>query len=190
MGAALIAVGAGVLWLGQALGLSRVMSRRGFHPLPWFMVPLLLGPAVWLLALIEALTGPPPPELLRPGKRGSGALDVFVLFDADHVPDRIKAELQRLTPRCRHLVLARVIKAGGPTAIAADAARFLRGITTPPESRDAELQLLFGDITRVANEIAARGDIDVLLSSAHARKPFHSDGDNQEERSIHDVPAA
>jgi hypothetical protein len=189
MGAALIVVGAGVLWLGQALGLSRVMSRRGFHPLPWFMVPLLLGPAVCPLALIEALTGPPPPELLRPGKRGSGALDVFVLFDADHVPDRIKAELQRLTPRCRHLVLARVIKRG-PHGDRSRCCAFLKGITTPPESRDAELQLLFGDITRVANEIEARGDIDVLLSSAHARNQFHSDGDNQKGRWIHDVPAA
>lgn len=173
-----LVVGLGVLWFGQAPWLSRVMSRRGFHPLPWFMVPLLVGPAVWPLALIEALSGPPARELLRRGERGPGALDVFVLFEADHVPEGVKAELQRLAPRLRRLVLARVIKAGGPAMIQADATRFLNGITTPIQARDAELQIVFGDITRVVAEIEERGDIDVLIRTDHARKQFHSDGYN------------
>src|ERR671919_397191 len=101
------------------------------------MVPLLLGPAVWPLALIEALSGPPAPELLRRGERGTGALDVIVLFEADHVPEGVKVELQRLAPRCRRLALARVIKAGGPSVIQADAERFLKGITSPLQARDA-----------------------------------------------------
>ncbi|MGH2789054.1 MAG: hypothetical protein ACRDJV_14295 [Actinomycetota bacterium] len=185
-----LVVGLAVVWFGQAIWLSRVMNGRGFHPLPWFMVPLLIGPAVWPLALIEALSGPPAPELLRRGKRGPGALDVFVLLEDDHVPDRIEAELQRLMPRCRHLVLARVIKAGGPTAIQADAARFLKRITTPPRTRDAELQLHFGVASRVITEIEARGDVDFLLRSSQASKQFYSDGGSQEERWTHDVPAA
>jgi hypothetical protein len=185
-----LVVGLGVVWFGQALLLSRVMSRHGCHPLPWFMVPLLLGPAAWPLALIEALSGPPAPELLRRGERGPGALDVFVLFEADHVPEGVKAELQRLAPRLRRLVLARVIKAGGPTMIQADATRFLKGITTPIQTRDAALQIVFGDITRVVAEIEERGDIDVLIRTDHARKQFHSDGYNLEERWIHDAPAA
>ena len=129
--------GLAVVWLGHAILISRVMNKRGFHPLPWFMVPLLLGPAVWPLALIEALSGPPAPELLRRGERGTGALDVIVLFEADHVPEGVKVELQRLAPRCRRLALARVIKAGGPSVIQADAERFLKGITSPLQARDA-----------------------------------------------------
>jgi hypothetical protein len=182
--------GLAVVWLGHAILISRVMNKRGFHPLPWFMVPLLLGPAVWPLALIEALSGPPAPELLRRGERGTGALDVIVLFEADHVPEGVKVELQRLAPRCRRLALARVIKAGGPSVIQADAERFLKGITSPLQARDAELQIVFGDITRVVAVVEKRGDIDVLIRTDHARKQFHSDGHNLEERWIHDVPAA
>jgi hypothetical protein len=86
-------------------------ERTRLPPLPWIMVSLLIGPVVWPLALIEALSGLPAPEMFRRGKRGSGALDIFVLFEDDHVPDWIEAELQRLMPSCRRL-LARVIKAG------------------------------------------------------------------------------
>jgi hypothetical protein len=185
-----LVVGVAVAWFGQAIWLSRVMNGRGFHPLPWFMILLLVGPAVWPLALIEALSGPPAPEMLRRGKRGPGALDIFVLFEDDHIPDRIEAELQRLMSRCRRLVLARVIKAGGPAAIEADAARFLKGIVSPPGARDAELQLHFGDARRVITGIEARGDVDVLLRSSQASRQFYSDGGNQEERRTHDVPAA
>jgi hypothetical protein len=81
-----LVIGLAVVWFGQAILLSRVMNRRGFHPLPWFMVPLLIGPAVWPLAFIEARSGPPAPVTLRSGKLGHGALDIFVLFEDDHVP--------------------------------------------------------------------------------------------------------
>lgn len=49
-----LVVALAVAWFGQAIWLSVVMNGRGFHPLPWFMVPLVIGPAVWPLALIEA----------------------------------------------------------------------------------------------------------------------------------------
>ena len=186
---ALIIAGAASLWLGQAFALSRLMNRRGFHPLPWFMVPLLLGPAVWPLALFEVLSGPPASELLRRGKRRPGALDVVVFFESNHVPPKIEAQLSRLMPFCRRLVLARVIKAGGPTPIAVDAERFLKSIASPPETTDAELRLHFGDFARVVAEVEAQGDIDVLLRSDGSTETFHSD-ENQEARSINDVPTA
>ena len=157
MGVALIVVGAAVLWLGQALGLSLLMSRLGFHPLPWFVVPLLIGPAVWPLALIEAVSGPPAPQVLHRGKSGSGRLDIFVLLGSDHVPERIRTELTKLMSRRRRLVIVRVIKAGGPGAIATDAERFLRGILSSFDMRDAELQLRFGDIRRAATAIEEQG---------------------------------
>jgi hypothetical protein len=64
---------AAVLWVLQAVGLSRLMSRRGFHPLPWFAVSLLMGPAMWPLAVVELISGPPRPELLR---RGAAAAEL------------------------------------------------------------------------------------------------------------------
>lgn len=183
-------IGLAVVWLGQATLLSWVMSRRGFHPLPWFAVSMLLGAAMWPLALVEALSGPPSPMTLRRGKLGDGALDVFVLFEDDHVPDRIDQELQRLISRCRRLVLARVIKAGGPTFIGAEAERFLKSIVSPLRVRDAELQLHFGDARRVLDQIEARGDVDIVLCSGRTRTQLDSEGDNHGERWIHDVPAA
>jgi hypothetical protein len=81
----------------------------------------------------------PRPGAVATRRGGPGALDVFVLFEADHVPEGVNAELQRLAPRLRRLLLARVIKAGGPTMIQADATRFLKGIATPIQTRDAEL---------------------------------------------------
>ena len=190
MKTALIITGSGMLWLGQAVALSRLMNRRGFHPLPWFMVPILLGPAVWPFALFEAISGPPASELLRRGRRGSGALDVFVLFESDHLPRETKAQLSRLMPFCRRLVLARVIKAGGPMAPSVEAERFLKSIAAASETKDAELQLHFGDIRHVVAKIETRGDVDVLLRSDQPDETFHSDGDNQEARWVHNVPAA
>ena len=159
MGVALIVVGAAVLWLGQALVLSLLMSRLGFHPLPWFVVPLLIGPAVWPLALIEAVSGPPAPQVLHRGKSGSGRLDIFVLLGSDRIPERITAELTKLMTERRRLVIVRVIKAGGPGAIATDAERFLRGILSSFDMRDAELQLRFGDIRRAATAIEEQGHL-------------------------------
>jgi hypothetical protein len=49
-----LVVALAVAWFGQAIWLSLVMNGRGFSPLPWFIVPLVIGPAVWPLALIEA----------------------------------------------------------------------------------------------------------------------------------------
>jgi hypothetical protein len=65
-----------ILWFGQAFALSQIMNGRGFHPLPWFAVASLLGPAMWPFALLEALSGPPPPDVIRPARPAAGAIDV------------------------------------------------------------------------------------------------------------------
>ena len=101
-------VGASALWLGQAIGLSRLMDRRGFHPLPWFVVPFLMGPPSWLVALVRSLSGPPLPEVVRRGSRGTGSLDVFevfVLLERDELPAEISDQLVPLMPYCHRLVL-------------------------------------------------------------------------------------
>lgn len=114
-----------VVWFGQATWLSHVMDGRGFHRLPWFAVLILLGPAMWPLAVVELISGPPGPVGLRRGNPRDGRLDVFVALDRNDVPKATATQLRRLAPNCRRVVLGRVIKAGGPTYIRADAERFL-----------------------------------------------------------------
>jgi hypothetical protein len=60
------------LWLSQAAGVARLMNRMGFHPLPWFAVTALLGPAMWPLAVVDLVSGLPGPVSLRRGSLGPG----------------------------------------------------------------------------------------------------------------------
>jgi hypothetical protein len=62
-----LVLAAATLWLGQAVGVARLMSRVGFHPLPWFAVAALLGPAMWPLAVVDLVSGLPRPVSLRRG---------------------------------------------------------------------------------------------------------------------------
>lgn len=174
MSIALIA-GAVILWFGQAFGLSRLMDRHGFHPLPWFVVPLLIGPAVWPLALLEVLSGPPRPELVRWGRRGPGSLNVFVLLERDELPEQISVEVARLMPHCRRLVLGRVIKAGGPTVIRRDAESFLRRIARNWGAKEAELEILFGDMPRAVQTILDESVFDVVLRGDRPDELFVGD---------------
>lgn len=185
MAIALIA-GAVILWLGQAFGLSRLMNRRGFHPLPWFVVPLLIGPAVWPLALREALSGPPRPELVRRGRRGPGSLNLFVLLERDELPEQVSAQVARLMPHCRRLVLGRVIKAGGPTVIRRDAESFLRRIARNLGAKEAELEILFGDMPRAAKTIQEEGVFNLVLHGDRPDELFVGD----RVRCLRDVTAA
>lgn len=188
MNVVMLIAGAAVIWVAQAAGLARLMSRRGFHPLPWFAVAILLGPALWPLAVIELVSGPPGPVLLR---RGSGAQRaIFVAFRDDELADWKEIELQGLLPRGDRLVLARVIKAGGPTFISANAERFLHDTAARLGARNAELQLLHGPFERVVGEIQARGDYDLVVRSDQPSELFDRSSSRQEMRCQRDVTAA
>ena len=182
--------GAAVVWVGQAIGLSRLMGRRGFHPLPWFAVSMLLGPAMWPLAVVELISGPPGPELLRRGSRGPGALEIGVVFGSNEIPEETAVEIRRLMPNCRRLVLGRVIKAGGPTFVAADAKAFLERAASHLGTRGAELQLLRGDMERVIGKLNNEGNYDLVLRSDQPNEPFDGHGSIQEMRCLRDVHAA
>jgi hypothetical protein len=173
-------VGASILWVGQAIGLSRLMDRRGFHPLPWFIVPFLMGPPSWLVALLRSLSGPPLPEVVRRGSRGTGSLnvfEVFVLLERDELPTQINAQLTKLMPYCDRLVLARVLRADGHAHIKRDAEAFLHRIAREMSSKDAELQILFGNIRRAVQEIHEESDFGLILRSDQPEVLFDSEGE-------------
>ena len=172
-------VGASALWVGQAIGLSRLMDRRGFHPLPWFVVPLLTGPPSWLVALLRSLSGPPLPEVVRQGSPGAGSLDVFdvfVLLERDELPAQVNAQLTRLLPYCHRLVLGRVIRADGHADIKKNAEAFLHQIAREMDSKDAELQILFGNMRRTVQEIHAESDFGLIFRSDQPDELFDNEG--------------
>ena len=189
MNIAMLIAGLGVVWVAQAAGLSRLMSRRGFHPLPWFAVSMLLGPAMWPLALIEAITGPPGPELIRRGTRGTGSLDVLVAFPSNELPDDLERQIARLPNERDRLTLARIIKAGGPMDIEKDAARFLSSTASRLRLRDAELMVFHGTSESVLADLHARGDFDLVLRSDRPGELYDGNGSMQEVRCLRDAAA-
>jgi hypothetical protein len=164
-------------WVGQAIALSRLMERRGFRPLPWLIVLLLLGPVVWPLALLVILRGPPGPLVVRRGARGSGTLDVWVILESDRVSEPLKNLIESLKPYSRSLVLARVVKAGGPRAIETDAERFLHRIAATLGEHKAELIVLFGDMDELVQTIRQESALRVLLRSDQPDELFDRAGD-------------
>jgi hypothetical protein len=176
-------VGASALWVGQAIVLSRLMNRRGFHPLPWFVVPIVIGPPGWLVALLRSLSGPPLPEVVRRGRRGTGSLDVFdvfVLLERDELPSQTNAKLARLMPYCHRLVLARVLRADGHAHIKKGAEAFLHQIARDMGSKDAELQIRFGNIRRAAQEVHGESDFGgLILRSDQPDELFDNEGEIQ-----------
>lgn len=186
-------IGATALWVGQAIGLSRLMDRRGFHPLPWLVVPLLTGPPSWLVAVLRYLSGPPPPEVVRRGSPGTGSLDVFdvfVLLERDELPVQISAQLTRLMPYCHRLVIARVIRADGRNGIKRDAKAFLHQIARDIGSRDAELQILFENIRRTVQEIHGKSAFSLILRSDKPDELFDNEGEMQRMACLPDGTAA
>lgn len=178
------------LWIAQAFGLARLMSGRGFHPLPWLAVGLLLGPAMWPLAVVDLVTGPPGPVLVRGGRAGKGSLEAFVAFQRDALTDQAADQLRRLRPRCAHLVLARVFRSGGPTFIASDSERFLCDTAARLGAPDAELRLYHGVFERVLSEVREGGEFDLVLRSEQLGELFVGDGSRPETRCQRDVTAA
>jgi hypothetical protein len=184
-----LVLAAATLWLGQAVGVARLMSRVGFHPLPWFAVAALLGPAMWPLAVVDLVSGLPRPVSLRRGGRGPGALDVFVAV-TDEFPEQIAMQLRRLLPYSRRVVIARVIKAGGPAYVTADAESFLTEAASRLAFRDAGLQIHYGDLDRVVAGIQQHGNFSLVMRGDRPSELFDGDGSRQEMRCLRDVKAA
>jgi hypothetical protein len=164
-------------WVGQAIALSRLMERRGFHPVPWLIVLLLLGPVMWPLALLVILRGPPEPLVVRRGARGSGPLDVWVILESDRVSEPLKNQIANLPPYSRRLVLARVVKAGGPKAIETDAESFLNRMAATVDENEPELVVLFGDLEEVVQTIREESAPSVVLRSDQSDDVFDRAGD-------------
>lgn len=181
-------VGAAVLWVTHALAVAFLLDRRGFHRLPWLATSLLLGPAIWPLALIEIWSGPPRRELLRAGQARAEGIDVFVLFESNHAPDPTLRQIRRIGGHRRRLVFARVIKAGGPVYLGQEAGDFLRSLARRADP-DAELQILYGDMGRATDEAHLQG-ADIVLRSDHPHEIYDGDGGAQEVRCVRDAPAA
>jgi hypothetical protein len=181
------------VWGALAFGLSRLVNLRGFHPLPWFLVPLPIGPACWPSALLRALAGRPGPEVVREGSRGTGNLqvfDVFVVLERDEIPVPVVAQATRLMPYCHRLVFARVIKRGGPTVITKAAQAFLQRIARRMGSNDAELQIMFGDMQRAVRTIHRESVFNLVLRSDQPDELFDGDGGLQRMLSPSDVMSA
>lgn len=160
-----IIAGAVLAWVGQAVGLSRLMERCGFHRLPWLIVLLFLGPAMWPLALLDLLRGPPGPLVVRRGSPGSDTLDLWVVLQSDRVSEPLKNQIASLKPYSRSLVLARVVKAGAPRAIETDAVSFLHRIAATLGEHEAELVVLFGDMDEAVKTIHQESELNVVLRS-------------------------
>jgi hypothetical protein len=181
------------VWGAQAFGLSQLMNRRGFHPRLWFVVPLVIGPACWPLALLRALPGPPVPEVVRGARRRTGPLEVFEVFvvlERDEIPAQVLAQVTRLMPYCHRLVFARVIKAGGPTDIKKAAEGFLHRIARHLGSDDVELQIMFGDMQRAVRMIHRESVFNIVLRSDQPDELFDGDGGMQRMLSLSDVMSA
>lgn len=190
MNIVVLVAAAATSWVAQALALSRLMSRRGFDPLPWFAVSLLLGPAMWPLAVVDLVAGPPGPTLLRSGRRGAGELDVFVAFETDELSAAVAGQIRGLMARSGRLVLARVVKAGGPAFVPVEAERFLCDCAGRVGARHAELQLHHGVFVDVVRRVRDQGDFDLLLRSDEPNELFARNGSRPEMRCLRDVTAA
>ncbi len=177
-------------WVLQAIGVSRAMRRRGFDALPWFVTSLVLGPAAWPFAMAEARGGPPRPVILRWGTPDRGAIDVFIALDGDEVPPETVAQLRRVLQYSRRVVLARVVRAGGPAHVVKDAERFLIDAAAGLRLDGAELQLLYGDLDAVVAEAQRRHEFGIILRSDQPAELFDGDGPRQEVRCMRDVSAA
>ena len=181
---------AAVAWIGHAVGLAWLMSRRGFHPLPWAAVSFLLGPAVWPLAALDLVSGPPGPELLKRGAIGDGSITVLAAFDRDELTERASAQLKELIPQCNRLVLARVILSGGPTFVRTEAERFLRATAKRLGAQKSELQLHHGVFDRVITEIESQDNFSIVVRSDQSTELFDGNGSRREMRGERDVAAA
>ena len=179
-----------VAWVLQAIGVARAMGRRGFDALSWFVTSLLLGPASWVLAVGEARGGANRRVIVRSGAPGRGAIDVLVALEADEIPPETVAQLRRVLQYTRRVVLARIVKAGGPAHVVKDAERFLIDAAARLSLHGGELQLLYGDLDEVVVETQRRHEFGIILRSDQPSDLFDGDGPRQEVRCERDVSKA
>lgn len=165
-------------WIGHAVALSRVMARRGFHPLPWTVVTLFLGPVTWPLAFAEAAAGLPHAEIVRRGRVRPG-LHVLVLLDRDELPDALERQVRRLLPDCGRLVLARVIRTGGPLSTKAEAVRCLERVASLLGAEVVERRILYGTVDLVADAAHEEGEFAFVFRSDEPRELYDGGGQVQ-----------
>lgn len=176
-------------WVGHASALSRAMGKRGFDRLSWLVVALFLGPALWPLALAEAAAGMPYPEVVRRAQTRPG-LHVIVLLDRDHFPEELERQVGRLVSDCGRIVLARVVRAGGPASVRAAAVRFLGDAAASLDATITELRILYGTLDRAATAIYEEGEFAFVFRSDDPRELYDGGGRLQKVRSLPGSPAA
>lgn len=157
--------------------------------MPWAIVALVLGPALWPFALAEAAAGLPYPEVIRRGRTRPG-LRVLVLLDRDELPDALERQVRRLVPDCGQVVLARVVRAGGPATVATDAACFLRDVAERLDAPIVELRILYGTIDRVAETIYEEGEFAFVFRSDDPRELYHGGGQTPKVKLVRGSPTA
>jgi hypothetical protein len=108
----------------------------------------------------------------------------------DEFPEQIAMQLRRLLPYSRRVVIARVIKAGGPAYVTADAESFLTEAASRLAFRDAGLQIHYGDLDRVVAGIQQHGNFSLVMRGDRPSELFDGDGSRQEMRCLRDVKAA
>ena len=144
-----------------------------------------LGPLAF-----RALRRAPGPEILRWGTPGQGVIDVLVVFEADALPPETTAQLRRLLPYSRRIVLARVVRSGGPRVVAKEAASFLEDVAKTLRLEGAELQLLYGNLDAAVCESRRRHEFGIILRSDQPAELFDGDGSRQEMRCRRGVSVA
>ena len=115
---------------------------------------------------------------------------MYVVFEDDYVPEALRTQITRLKPHYRRLVLGRVVKYGGPTYTESTAEDFLARVATSLGAEDAELELLFGALDRVAQAIHNRRGFSLVLRSDQLDEIFDACGEKQTIRCLrHEVAA-
>ena len=139
---------------------------------------------------LRALRRAPGPEILRSGTAGRGAIDVLVVFEDDALPPETAAQLRRVLPYSRRLVLARVVRSAGARGVAKQAATFLETVANALRLEGAERQLLYGGLDAVVSASRRRHEFGIILRSDRPAELFDGDGSRQELRCRRDASVA
>jgi hypothetical protein len=156
------------IWLIHAVAVAHLMDRQGFHPLSWFVLAVVMGPAVWPLAVAEAMVKPPVPTVVETGRRFRGPLNVAAFLADDDVPAAIRQRIEEVRPEVGRLALVRVVKEGGPEWVEDVAREFLMNTARRLRLKDAELWICYGTMPRAVQQVTRSNDFDLVLRSDRA----------------------